>query len=238
MQKKAQYKESLEAFDHLILRSPDSPFAILSAREAAKIAYFELKDFKSSIRFYRKIVLSSPDPVERQSAQEQIASIYFNQLTDYDSAIKAINRLLTLVVDKDQRVDYRMKLAKAYYYQNNFSQSDSEATDLLRTEKDNPEVLFQMMVLKANVFMARKSVSKATELLKDVMKKFPERAVKENVATSLAVAFEETKDFKNAIAVLETMKSYQKDTDALDLRIKRLKLAEKNQPGAHGLKHK
>jgi tetratricopeptide (TPR) repeat protein len=237
-QKAGHFKEALAAYEKVVLRSPESAVALMASREGAKIAFFDLKDFKKALEFNQRLVVSSPDPEERQSAQEQVASIYFDELADYPNAVKAINRLLMLSLPVEKKNQFRMKLAKAYYFQNNFVQAESESSDLLRSEKEDKEVLFQMMVLKANVYLAKKDIGKATDLLKDVMKKYPEKSVKENVATSLAVAFEEVKDYRSAIAVLEAMRPYHSNPEYIDLRIKKLQEAVKNQPGAHGLRHK
>jgi tetratricopeptide (TPR) repeat protein len=237
-QKNRHFKEAVTGFERVILRNPESPLALIAAREGVKISFFELKDFKKAIEFNQRLVISSPDPAERQTAQELSAAIYFDQLADYPNAVKAINRLLTLNLSKEKTSQFKAKLARAYYFQNNFLQAESEATDLLRSEKDNEDVVFQMLVLKANVFLARKEINKATDILRDVMKKYPEKAVKENVAATLAVAFEETKDYKSAVLVLQAMKPYHPNPDLLEIRIQRLMQAQKNQPGAHGLRHK
>jgi len=233
-----EFKESLTYFDHAILRSPESRESVIAAKEGAKIAFFELKDFKKAAEYNQHVILSSRVPEERMAAQKQLANIDFDHLADYPGAVREINRLLTLDLNRAERISYRIRLAKAYYFQNNFAQAESEASDFLKGEKEDQDAIFQMILLKGNVALARKDMTKAAENLRELLKRYPERAVKENVAMSLAVAYEEMKDYKNAIAVLEEMRPFYTTPEYLDLRIKKLQEAQKNQPGAKGTKHK
>jgi tetratricopeptide (TPR) repeat protein len=236
--KNHEFKESLIYFNHAVLRSPESRESVVAAKEGAKIAFFELKDFRKAAEFNQHVILSSQVPEERMAAQMQLATIDFDHLADYPAAVREISRLLTLDLNHAERTAYRLRLAKAYYFQNNFLQAESEAGDFLKTEKEDQDAIFQMILLKGNVALAKKDMTRAAENLRELLRRFPERAVKENVAISLAVAYEEMKDYKNAIAVLEEMRAYNVTPEYIDLRIKKLQSAQKNQPGAQGTKHK
>ena len=236
-EKNKDFKTALAAFDRAILRNPQSNIALLAAKEGSKVALLELKDFKKATEFFQIIVVLSDDVTERVAAQKQLASVYFDQLTDYPKAIGELNKLLATTLEPNEKAKYRIKLAKAYFFTNNFLQAESEATDFLKGEKDEDSA-FQMMVLKGNIYLAKKEQQKAIEAFKEIMRLFPERAVKENAAMTLAVAYEEVKDYKNAVAVLQQMKKYHATPEYIDIRINKLILDQKNQPGAKGVNRK
>jgi len=231
------FKTALVFFEQSILRKPNSKYAVLSAKEGARIAFYELKDFSKAAEFLKHIVINSSLDVDRISAQRQLVSIYFENLNDYSKAITEINRLLSMKIEKDEIEKLRQYLARSYYFQNNFIQSQSEADEIIKNSKDS-EIIFQMMVLKGNIFLAKKDIQQAATIFHEILKKYPEKAVKENVASTLAVAYEEMKDYKNAIQVLESMRPYHPMPEYIDLRIKRLIQSQKNQPGAKGLRRK
>jgi tetratricopeptide (TPR) repeat protein len=237
LEQNKSYKDSLIAFEHAELRAPQSATALSAAKEGSKVALLELKDFKKAAAFDRFIVMNSASSEDRIVAQKQLASIYFEELNDYPRAIEELNKLLYVVSTQDEKDKIRIRLAKAYFYTNNFFQAESEAEDFLKTKHDEDSI-FQMMVLKGNIDVAQKKMDKAIEAFREILNRFPEKAVKENAAMTLAVAYEEMKDYKNAIDVLQKMRPYHAMPEYIDLRIKRLQTDQKNQPGAKGLKHK
>jgi tetratricopeptide (TPR) repeat protein len=231
------FKAALIYFHQSILRNPESKYAILAAREGAKVAFLDLKDFKKAVEFYKYIVMAAKDSEERLNSQRQIANIFFDNLSDYENAILEINKLISMISDNEEKTKYRVNLARAYYYTNNFTQAESEAQNIIKMG-GNEETLFQMMVLVGNIYLAKKDITKASEIFHDILVKYPQKAVKENVASTLAVAYEEMKDYKNAIQVLQAMKPYYPMPEYIDLRIKRLLESQKSQPGAKGLRRK
>ena len=232
---KGQYRLAISSFEKVIARSPESEIGLKSAREAARLSFFELKDFKKAATFYNILVYNSPDADERLKAQKQVTSVYLDHLNNYRLAIVEINKVLPLIQDPSERMKYKMELAQAYYYQNNFFQAEMEVDEFLRISK-NEDQIFQMTVLKANIALARKDLNRAAEILKDMIKRNPNKAMKENVGLTLAVAYEEMHDYKNAIATLQDLRLKHPMPDYIDIRIKRLQDRLKNQPGARGMK--
>lgn len=233
--KKGQYTLALSSFDKVIARSPDSRLGLDAAREAARVAFFELKDFNRAAKYYEIIVLGSSDEAERLGAQKQITAVFFEHLSNYGRAIVEINKVLPLIRDPSERLKYKMDLARAYYYQNNFFQAEMEVDEFLRLSK-NEDLNFQMHLLKANIVLARKDLQRAAEILKEMIKANPKKAQKENVGLTLAVAYEEMKDYKKAIETLQEIRGDHAMPDYIDVRIKRLQERVKNQPGARGFR--
>jgi hypothetical protein len=74
----------------------------------------------------------------------------------------------------------------------------------------------------------------AARLFEEIISKFPDKALTENVHLVLSLALEESGDYKKALSVLEQIKPVYKPEEYLELRIKRIQERAKNQPGAKG----
>lgn len=230
-----QHAEALVSFDRVLKRAPESESALKAARDGARVASLELKNYEKAIQYYRFLVLKSTDMKERVSSQKQVAGLYFDQLQNYDKAILEYNKLVQESATDAEKAQYKLDIARANYYQNNFFQAQSEIEQLLKLKVEDEEK-FSAMVLQSNIFIAQKEYPKAIELLKAVIAAYPERARQETVAQTLAVCYEETGNFKEAIQTLESIKDHHPNPDYVELRIKRLKERSKNQPGAKGLR--
>lgn len=230
---RGHFRIALAHLEKVIIRTPNSKLGIEAAREAARISFYEIKDFHKAVQFYQQIVLSSSDADERLNAQRQIVSIYFDHLTDYQRAVVEINKLLVMLSEPKEKTEYKMKLARAYYYQNNFTQAENETDEFLASNPPS-DLKFDMVFLKGNIALAKKDLPAAAEVFKGLLQEFPERAIKDNVGLTLSVCYEEMKDFKSAIEVLEKLKASHPMPEYIDIRIKRLSERLKNQPGARG----
>ena len=232
---KGQYSLSLESFDRSTKRNPTSPWAMKSAREGARIAFFEAKDFKKAAQFYRHIVLNSTDPQERVEAQQKLGEVYLDNLQDYGQAIIEYSKLVEQNLSDQEVGTYRLGLARAHYYQNNLFQSDSEITQILKL-KVEPPLRFNALMLKGNILIAQKDFSKAANLFKELIRDYADRAQRESVPMTLAVCYEEAGEMQNALQVLEGLRGHYSPPEYIELRIKRLKERQKNQPGARGFR--
>lgn len=226
---------ALEIIRAVLLTAKDTEERARAAREGARIAMFVQKDYREAAGFNSELILNSSDPKERLQAQMQLSSIYLDQLVDYPAAVREINRLLPKLRDPTERAAFRLSLARAYFYMNNFEQADDEASQILMGPTD-PDDRFHALLLRGNTALARKSVEKASGFFRQALAEFPERSERENVAITLAVAYEEIKDFKSAISALEEAKIRHPNPDLLEIRIQRLKARQKQQPGARGLR--
>ena len=168
-------------------------------------------------------------------AHVNIAQICFENLLDYGQAVSEYERLLRLQLKPEEAFHFRLNLAKAQFQLNNLEQSGNEL-DVLLAQKHSDDEAFEAEVLKANILVAQKKQADAALLWEKILKDFPERSKKENVALNLVVCYEEQKDFGKAIEVLERMKSNYPNPEFLEIRIQRLRQRRSNQPGAQGLK--
>lgn len=229
------YRSALEYLDRVIKRNSTSKLPLEAARDAARISYFEIKDFQKAVEYHHYIVLHSKDDKERLESQRQIAAIYFNNLQNYPRAIIEYSKLQQMPHTDLEAAQYKMNVARAQYYQNNFFQAESEIDSLLKLKGDEV-TRFNALMLKGNILVARKDFTKAAEIFKELIRDFPEKAIQENVALILAVCYEENFDFKSALAVLEAHRGKYNPPEYIELRIKRLQERMKNAPGAKGFR--
>ena len=233
--KQQHYRIALNYLDRVILRKTDSKYPLEAAREAARISYFELKDYAKSANYHHFIVLNSDDQKERLESQKQIAGIYFNNLQNYKQAIIEFSKLQQMPHTDLEAAQYKLSIARAQYYLNDFFQADSEIDSLLKLKSD-ASIRFSALMLKGNILIGKKEYKEAAEILNRLILEFPDKSTEENVALVLAVCYEENYDFKNAIRVLEEHKSKYKPVEYIELRIKRLQERQKNAPGAKGFR--
>lgn len=230
---KGYFTTALSHFDRAIKRDNTDPHSLVAAREGARVAIFELKDYSRSISYLRHLVLYSDVLEEREQAQLQLANIYFEHLQDYTAAITEIHRALTMNESPAARKRLSLRLARSYFYMAQFDQAESELNELLKGKLD-PEMMFDVLVLRGHVMVSKRNYTKAIEAYKDIIKSYPERSRQENVGLQLAVCYEEDGRFRDAIEVLENMRGHYEPKEYIDLRIKRLTERMKNQPGAKG----
>lgn len=233
LKKQGQFEKAEALLESLAAINEDPKIKSQAYLEAAKIDFYETKKFEKAIELYRKVVLFSPDPQTRMSAQKDLITILFHHLNQYPESIKEINKLLPLLNDPVQKSEMRLSLARAHYYINNFNQADMETEEILKTESGDR---FQALILRGNIALAKKNIKRATELFALAYKENPEQAIKEKTAVSLAIAYEEQKDFKQAVEILEKIKKQDPNPEFIQIRINRLIERMKQQPGARGMK--
>ncbi|MGZ3768444.1 MAG: tetratricopeptide repeat protein [Bdellovibrio sp.] len=229
------YRIALSLLDQVIKRNASSDLPLAAAREAARISFFEIKDFDKAIQYHRFIILHSLNEKERLDSQKQVASIYFNNLQNYKLSLVEYSKLQELPHTDIEAAQYKMNMARAQYYLNNFYQSESEIDALLKL-KSNDDIHFNALMLKGNILVGKKDFKAAAEIFKNLLQNHPEKAIQENVALTLAVCYEENFDFKGAIAVLEQYRNKYTRQEYIELRIKRLQERMKNAPGAKGFR--
>jgi tetratricopeptide (TPR) repeat protein len=232
---KQNYPAGLEILQKIVASEPDSPGALEAARYGARIAHLNAKNYALAVEFFRHIVLRSPDAGERKNAQKLIAQIEFENLQDFNQAVLEYEKLLRLDNTPEETFRFRLNLAKSQLRMSNIDQAVTEL-DIVLSQKHSPDEIFEGRILKANTLIAAKRTTEAVTAWQELLKEFPEKSKKENVALNLVVVYEELKEFSKAIEVLQGMREGYAHPDFLDLRIQRLRERMGNQPGAQGLK--
>lgn len=229
------YASALAILQNIVLSNPDGPRALEAARLGARVAHLDAKNYSQAVEFYKNVVLRSPDAEERKSAQKFIAQIEFENLQDFNQAVVEYEKLLKLDHRPEEAFHYRLNLAKSQLRMNNVDQAVTEI-DILLSQKHSGDEIFEARIIKANTLVAVKRLADAAVAWQEILKEFPEKSKKENVALNLVVCYEEMKDFSKAIDVLEGMREGYPHPDFLNVRIGRLRERMGNQPGAQGLK--
>jgi tetratricopeptide (TPR) repeat protein len=232
---KQDYASGLAILQDMVEANPDSPNALEAARMGARVAHLNAKNYVLAVEFFRQIVLRSADPEERKQSQKTIAQIEFENVQDFNQAVLEYEKLLHLDIAPEEMFRYRLNVAKSQLRLGNIDQAVTEL-DIILSQRHKPEELFDARILKANTLVAAKRLNDSVGAWLDILKEFPEKSKKENVALNLVVVYEELKDFEKAINLLESMREGYPHPDFLDLRIKHLRERMGNQPGAQGLK--
>lgn len=233
---KGHSRVALNLLDRIVKRNTaNNPVTLEAAREASRLAFYDLKDYSTAIGYFRYIVLHSENENERLEAQKQIASIFFNNLQNYQNSIIEYSKLQQMTHNDLEAAQYTMNIARAQFYLNNFYQAESEIESLLQRKSDE-KIRAGAILLKGNIHIAKKEFSKAIEIFKTLISSNPQFAMEENIGLILAVCYEENNNFKEAIKVLESYRGKYNPPEYIELRIKRLQERQKNAPGAKGYK--
>lgn len=233
LQKDGDLKGAFDRFNTIVLKTPDSSVALDAARQASRIAFYELKTYDLVIPHFKFIILRSTDSQERIETQKKIAETYFDKLKDYPSAIREFNKLLIIGVPRDEEFNYRFNIAKSYFQINNFYQTETELNSLLEKFKD-PDRQFDVSLFKGNVYLTTKEHLKAIQVFEELIEKFPAKAAEQNISLNLASVYEDLQNFDKAMGILRQLRSSEKSPEFIDLKIKRLQERARNLPGARG----
>ncbi len=228
-----QWRKAAQSYDQVIKRNPQSEIALKSMKEVARIHFMQTKDYKKSAHYYQLLVLHSPIEEDRIDAQKQLASIYFESLQDYERAAIEYSKLAGSSRLDTEKATYKLAGARSYYYLGNYFQTLSEINETLNL-KSEQSTEFQARLLMGNVYVAQKNFTKAAEIFRQIIEKFPEKALKENVYLVLSLSYEENGDYQKALEVLDKIKDIYEPKEYIELRLKRIKERARNQPGARG----
>lgn len=224
---------AIHHFERTLIRNPEAPLALSAARHGFRISYYEQKDYKKATEFLRFLILKSQDSKERTTHQMQLAMIFFDHFQDYEKSLEEFGKLTTVPLPEAESMRVRFYLAQAYYHKNDFFQAKSEINELLKKMMGS-ELRFNVLMLQTNIYVSERNWSLAIENYKKMIQLFPEKEVEENLALNLSACYEESNDYKNALNILENLKSKHPDPDYIMLRMKKIELRSKNQPGARG----
>ncbi len=232
-----KYRDAFDAYEKLIHLEQDKRKTVKYAKSATDIAINRVKNFDRAIYFAKYVILNSDSPDDRIAAQKNLADIYFSLLPtpNYQKSIEEFSKLLKLPIAKEDKFDYRVKMAKAYFRINNFYQAQVEIDNILENITDRNQK-YDLKKLKADILLSSKDLAKAIPIYVELLKDFPKESLKDDIALNLAVCYEDQERYDKAIETLTELKKDTANPEFIDLRIKRLKEREAQQPGAHGLR--
>lgn len=226
-------RAAIEHHEAVVKRHVNTPLALKSAEEAARIAYYDLQNYKKAADYFKHIVLYSKDPEARLRAQKRIAEVNFENLQNFPQAIVEYNRLLELPHSKAEDLAFRLAIARSYFYMNNFFQALVETDTILKNDHDE-SALFDTMELKANILLQTKKYDEAIVVLNEILLRFPTESKERQTGLVLAVCYEEKREFGKAIETLNSIKDTYPNKEFIEARIKSLKERQGYLPGARG----
>ena len=227
--------EAVTAYEKVMKKFPTTEESLEAARKGSTIALVDTKNYAKAVEFFKHIVLASEKEAERVQAQTSLADIYYERLNDYGSAAIEYNRLLQLQLPQETQQRVRLNLAKSYFYQGKFIPAHSEIKILLENDLTT-ERAFSAKLLQGNLYQSEKKLDQAIEAFSDLLKNYPEQSKDEQLGLTLAVVYEEKKDFAQAARVLAAIRNNYPKPDFIDNKIRRLEEQQKNLPGAGGLR--
>lgn len=230
-----KFLEALEVLESALQRNYSSNDAEKIVRLAARVAFFEVKDFERAIKFYRLLLIKTGEPAEREDCQKKIVALLYDKLKNYAETIKEVSLLLALELSEEEVFSYRMILAKSYFQLNKFYQAKTEV-DILMSGKLSDDQLFQALLFKGNLYMTDKQHEAAIEVYEQLLERFTNKAIVEGVQLSLASVYEDIEKFQESIEIMEAHQTIGANAEFVEFKIKKLKERMKNLPGARGLK--
>jgi tetratricopeptide (TPR) repeat protein len=213
-----QFTDAAADFERVVHYVPRSPLGLEAARLGGGIWLYELKDYPRAIFFFRHIVRHSQKPVEVKWAQQKLAELYYEKLSDYTQAVVEYQRLIQANPSREEAAEYKLKLGRSYFYLANFDQAISEAQEFL-ANNTGVRKKFEFLMLKADSLLAEKKTDDAIEAYKIIEKEFGQSNDLSDVKLNMSLAYEEKKDWDNAVRELEEIKSTYPHPDVLDLKI-------------------
>lgn len=228
-----RFQSALSYFERAMAKLKGSDSGLAVAIEAARISFYELKDYPKAIEYNEYIVTHSQLKEERIEAQKQLVNIYANHLSDHKKAIREMHKLNDHLTDTSERLKYRLLLAKSYFYLNDFYQAESEVDEFLRQNLPG-EYRYDLLKMKANIANAQKKPDRAAVILSQMRDEFPEKSQKEELGLTLAIALEEAGQYPKALEELNRLKATSTSPEQYEIRIQRLKERTLNAPGRRG----
>lgn len=218
-QKLKQFKEAIDDYERVVRSRPQSPEAIRSAKYAAEICLYELKDYKRAEEFFRHVVKQGTDPGDIRWAQKNLGDLFYENLSNYSQAVAEYQRLLQGDLELKEESAVRLKVVRSYFYMANFDQAISEAEEFL-ARKPNAPNQFEMRMLIANAYQAKGKLDSAIAIFESIEKDFPGNKDLSQAKLNKALAFENKKDWDSAIKTLEEVKVGYPYPDVIDVKIK------------------
>jgi tetratricopeptide (TPR) repeat protein len=213
-----QWLDAAADFERVVHYVPRSPLGLEAARLGGGVCLYELKDYPRAIFFFRHLVRHSQKSIEVRWAQQKLAEIYYEKLNDYPQAVVEYQRLLQANPSRDEAAEYQLKLGRAYFYQANFDQAISEAQEFL-ANNEKSDKKFDFLMLKADSLLAEKKVDDAIAGYTQIEGEFSKTADLSEVKLNKSLAYEEKKDWDQAIQELESIKSTYPHPDVIELKI-------------------
>ncbi len=233
---KGQTKKAEESFVQLMRRHPESVEAIQGAMQLFQIYMGKNPPrFSESVRVLRFVIHRSEKMEDILKAQKLLAQVYTEHQSDYKNGVIEWRRYIEIEKDKGKKQEARLILARTHFFSQDYFQSLSEISVLLESKPDG-HIKFQTIFLRGRVYFSQKKLDQAIEDFETLLKTFPKESLNENVAMTLAVAYEEQGSLSEAIRVWKKIRRDKKELEFVSGHIQKLERRRRALPRPNKLK--
>ncbi|MCB0377606.1 MAG: tetratricopeptide repeat protein [Bdellovibrionales bacterium] len=211
-------QKAAELFRKLKRESSDLRLQIKSAENLVYI-YESAGDYEKSVGELNYIALHAQDRAGRVRAKQQMADSYFFKLKNYQEALTHYYELIAINFNQHQN---QLMVAKCYYFLNNLDQARFEVQTLIDGTK-NKGLLFEGHLLKGHILFAQKHYREAADTYQNVIKNYEKMAKESHVLLHLAMSFEESSQYSQAISALEKLRESYHSPDFISAKISHIR---------------
>jgi len=215
---KDEYVEAVDKFRLITAEYPDSKLASMALFRLGEIHYLNLDDPARALDYFSKVVEREDKSSLTLRAYKYIAEIYERSLGDHDLAILQYQKILSEFSDSVKPDAYRYLIAKAYFNKHEYAQAIIEYQTLLH-EYPKSDLALDARYQVANSRLINGEPEKAIVLLKRLLEDYPGNKYLYDIYLSIASAYEDMDQLKEALGVYETMKREFPDKELVDRKI-------------------
>lgn len=204
---KNDYPKAIALYEKIFKTSSNKDIVLLSAHKVQELSYLHTKDYRKASQYLEYYVVNATSFSESQEALRRLAYIQHKILNHYEPAIQSYHRLLNNTkIDKKDEYQYRLEVARCHSAISQWDQAlqELEALDKIQAEDD---FKMSIMMLKANVYQAQGSITRALETMDSAMALKLSKEGKKDVALNKALILEHEELYKEALAALEVIAS-------------------------------
>ena len=170
---------------------------------------------------------------ERLFWTKKHADTAFEKVKDYEQALVSYSVLKEQAVLPSEKSVYTVRMARSYFERGKWESALREIQSLLKKEEKergfSASELAKALFLKARIHLMQEEYLKAEKEFQQIQALYPLYFKEQEMFLYLSFIYEERKDFHKA---LEELKAFQHSSAFLKQKMNRLKIRQKNQPGA------
>lgn len=223
------FKTATMLFEKLIKSSKNNEIKLKSAESLTSI-YDINGEFKKKRKSLLFIVVNAKEKNQRIRAKQQMADMEFFKLKNYTTAIADYSELVLLGHDK---IKNQVMISKSYYYLNNYDQALFEIKKILQETKEQ-EIVFETELLKSHIEFSKKNYLSASTIYKELIEKYPIPSKENFVLLNLAMSYEESGRYTDAIVALKELQSFYHSPEFLAAKIEHIQKKKNLMPGGRG----
>ncbi len=202
LQKKGEIKQSIQKFNTVIEKYPDSSFKSYAYLKLGDIYATKEQNIEKAVEFFKKAAdINATDRVKAESLF-QIAELYF-RVEDYEKSADYYRELINKYPDDTRTKEAGLQSSWAAYYAGMYAESLSRAVAALNGGNKLPaNDTAEWLYLKANSERQLHKNKDAVKTYARLIKEFPESSFADAARYEKAVAFYKSGEYENALQAI------------------------------------